>query len=120
MSVATDHARCSLVVPSHVRLLPIVRLFVASVARTWGVDESTAADLRIGASELAAAAMRPEPDEVRVELEQAAERISVSVSPLDSAALGAGDEPAEDIVGGLFDQFSAEEGVASISIGIGR
>lgn len=108
-------ARCSFELDSNIRNLPVVRLFVGSVARQWGATEDIVSDLRVGASELAAAAMYDEPKSVRIEMAQESGRIRVAVSPLSEEAIERGDEPAADVVGGLFDDFAINGD--SVSIG---
>lgn len=120
MTTPPGDATCSLAVPAHVRMLPVVRLFTGSVARTWGADEAGVADLRVGASELAGAAMRSEPVEVVVELTRLPDRVVASVSPLHRSALEAGDIPAGDVVEGLFDEVRISGDAVSIAIGLVR
>lgn len=106
--------RCSFEIGPHVRYLPIVRLFVGSVARQWDASEDVVSDLRVGASELAAAAMVSESPVVRIEMIRRREGIEVAISPLTADALEAGDEPAADVVGGLFDSVVVTGDVVSI------
>lgn len=114
-SAASDkRLRCSLELESNVRHLPVIRLFVGSVARQWEASEDVVADLRVGTSELAAAAMFSEPISVRIEMMRESDRIRVAVSPLSEEAMERGDEPASDVVGGLFDDLAISGETVSI------
>lgn len=112
MDDTTELCICEL--EPHERYLPAARLFAGSVARVWGAPEGDVADLRIGASELMAASIAGGAELVTITMERRVEHLRLTVAPLDEEAMVAGDEPAADIVRGLFDDVTVDRGGVSV------